>query len=41
MQSALGRANMVIECHRVKLVTVGYWKHCPFLKDKSSRRDRN
>lgn len=22
MQSALGRANIVIECHRVKLVTV-------------------
>lgn len=35
MQSALGRANTVIECHRVKLVTVGYWKQCPSFKGKA------
>lgn len=35
MQSALGRANMVIECHRVKLVTVGYLKRCSSFKGKA------
>ena len=39
MQSALGRANIVIECHRVKLVIVSWagGKICPSYQDETKR----